>query len=103
MAMLCLDKICEQKEFFKDLMEDKKSFSEACKKLYLKIECKLKRSVFAQPKRKDISRNTSTRNHPPKNLSGILNKSMFPSTKRKSITVVSSVYKSKTAAGSPKN
>ena len=24
MAMLCLDKICEQKEFFKDLMEDKK-------------------------------------------------------------------------------
>ncbi|KAH9792736.1 hypothetical protein KPL71_004255 [Citrus sinensis] len=26
MAMLSLDKICEQKEFFKDLMEDKKSF-----------------------------------------------------------------------------
>ncbi|KAH9724647.1 hypothetical protein KPL70_007562 [Citrus sinensis] len=29
MAMLSLDKICEQKEFFKDLMEDKKPFSEA--------------------------------------------------------------------------
>ncbi|KAH9671279.1 hypothetical protein KPL70_017307 [Citrus sinensis] len=40
MAMLSLDKICEQKEFFKDLMEDKKPFSEACKKPYLKIECK---------------------------------------------------------------
>ncbi|KAH9752141.1 hypothetical protein KPL71_014581 [Citrus sinensis] len=40
MAMLCLDKICEQKDFFKDLMEDKKSFSEACKKPYLRIECK---------------------------------------------------------------
>ena len=40
MAMLCLDKICEQKEFFKDLMEDKKSFSQACHKPYLKIECK---------------------------------------------------------------
>ncbi|KAH9780711.1 hypothetical protein KPL71_008183 [Citrus sinensis] len=39
-AMLSLDKICEQKEFFKDLMEDKKPFSEACKKPYLKIECK---------------------------------------------------------------
>ncbi|KAH9686078.1 hypothetical protein KPL70_014214 [Citrus sinensis] len=40
MAVLCLDKICEQKEFFKDLMEDKKSFSEACKKPYLRMECK---------------------------------------------------------------
>ncbi|KAH9686151.1 hypothetical protein KPL70_014258 [Citrus sinensis] len=40
MAMLSLDKICEQKEFFKDLIEDKKPFSEACKKPYLKIECK---------------------------------------------------------------
>ncbi|KAH9704951.1 hypothetical protein KPL70_011676 [Citrus sinensis] len=40
MAMLSLDKICEQKEFFKDLMEDKKPFSEACKKPCLKIECK---------------------------------------------------------------
>ncbi|KAH9686196.1 hypothetical protein KPL70_014280 [Citrus sinensis] len=40
MAMLCLDKICEQKEFFKDLMANKKSFSEACKKPYLKMECK---------------------------------------------------------------
>ena len=39
-VMLCLDKICEQKEFFKDLMEDKKSFFEACKKPYLRIECK---------------------------------------------------------------
>ena len=29
-----------QKEFFKDLMEDKKFFSEACKKPYLRIECK---------------------------------------------------------------
>ncbi|KAH9680032.1 hypothetical protein KPL71_026386 [Citrus sinensis] len=40
MAMLSLDKICEQKAFFKDLMEGKKPFSEACKKPYLKIKCK---------------------------------------------------------------
>ena len=38
-TMLCLDKICEQKEFFKDLLENKKSFSQACKKPYLKIDC----------------------------------------------------------------
>ncbi|KAH9668361.1 hypothetical protein KPL70_021384 [Citrus sinensis] len=35
MAMLYLDKICEQKEFFKDLMEDKKPFSEASKAIRL--------------------------------------------------------------------
>ncbi|KAH9671249.1 hypothetical protein KPL70_017290 [Citrus sinensis] len=35
MAMLSLDKICEQKEFFKDLMEDKKPFSEASKAVRL--------------------------------------------------------------------
>ncbi|KAH9680015.1 hypothetical protein KPL71_026374 [Citrus sinensis] len=35
MAMLSLDKICEQKEFFKDLMEDKKPFSEASKAIRL--------------------------------------------------------------------
>ena len=40
MAMPSLDKICEQNEFFKNLIEDKKPFSEACKKPYLKIECK---------------------------------------------------------------
>ncbi|KAH9671297.1 hypothetical protein KPL70_017319 [Citrus sinensis] len=40
MAMLCLDKIYEQKEFFKDLMASTKPFSEACKKPYLKMECK---------------------------------------------------------------
>ncbi|KAH9792654.1 hypothetical protein KPL71_004216 [Citrus sinensis] len=40
MAMLCLDKIREQKEFFKDLMADTKPFSEACKKPNLKMECK---------------------------------------------------------------
>ena len=38
--MLCLDKICEQKDFFKDLIEHKEPFASACKKPYLKIQCK---------------------------------------------------------------
>ena len=50
----------------------------------------MKRSVFVQPKRKDIFRNTSPGNHPPKNLSDISEKMMLPSTERKSTTVVSS-------------
>ena len=52
MAMLCLDKICEQKEFFKDLMEDKKSFSKACKIPYLKIECKDEKKCVCPTKKK---------------------------------------------------
>ncbi|KAH9734790.1 hypothetical protein KPL71_017507 [Citrus sinensis] len=52
MAMLCLDKICEQKDFFKDLMEDKKSFSEACKKPHLKMECKDDKKCVCSTKKK---------------------------------------------------
>ena len=52
MAMLCLDKICEQKEFFKDLMEDKKSFTEACQKPYLKIECKDEKKCLCPTRKK---------------------------------------------------
>ncbi|KAH9698061.1 hypothetical protein KPL71_023864 [Citrus sinensis] len=40
LTMLCLDKICEQKDFFKDLIEHKEPFVSACKKPYLKIQCK---------------------------------------------------------------
>ncbi|KAH9716796.1 hypothetical protein KPL71_021578 [Citrus sinensis] len=51
-TMLCLDKICEEKEFFKDLMEDKKSFSQACKKPYLRIEYKDKNKCVCPTKKK---------------------------------------------------
>ena len=40
LTMLCLDKICEQKEFFKDLIEHIEPFGSACKTPYLKIQCK---------------------------------------------------------------
>ena len=51
-AMRCLDKIYEQKEFFKDLMADKKPFSGACKKPYLQIECKDEKKCFCPTKKK---------------------------------------------------
>ncbi|KAH9680182.1 hypothetical protein KPL71_026457 [Citrus sinensis] len=40
LTMLCLDKICEQNDFFKDLIEHKEPFASTCKKPYLKIQCK---------------------------------------------------------------
>ncbi|KAH9716844.1 hypothetical protein KPL71_021593 [Citrus sinensis] len=57
MAMLWLDKICEQKDFFKDLMEDKKSFSEP----HLKMECKDEKKCVCLTKKKNIFKNTSTK------------------------------------------
>ena len=58
MAMLSLDKICEQKEFFKYLMEDKKPFFEACKKPHLKMECKdEKKCVCPTKKKKHFQKN----------------------------------------------
>ena len=35
-----LEKFCEQKEFFKDLMENNQPFKSACKKPHLSIKCK---------------------------------------------------------------
>ena len=49
----------------------------------------MKRNVFVQPQRNDISGNTSTKSHPPKNLFGISKRKMFLSTERKNPTVVS--------------
>ena len=40
LTILCLDKICEQKDFYKDLIEHKEPFASTCKKPYLKIQCK---------------------------------------------------------------
>ena len=38
----CLEKLCEQKQFFKELLKDKEPFRSACKKPYLQIKCKKK-------------------------------------------------------------
>ncbi|KAH9686083.1 hypothetical protein KPL70_014216 [Citrus sinensis] len=40
LAKTCLDKLCEQKQFFKELFKDKEPFRSACKKPYLQIKCK---------------------------------------------------------------
>ncbi|KAH9686204.1 hypothetical protein KPL70_014285 [Citrus sinensis] len=38
LAKTCLDKLCEQKQFFKELLKDKEPFQSACKKPYLQIK-----------------------------------------------------------------
>ncbi|KAH9780555.1 hypothetical protein KPL71_008123 [Citrus sinensis] len=43
LAKTCLDKLCEQKQFFKELLKDKEPFRSACKKPYLQIKCKQKK------------------------------------------------------------
>ena len=50
--MLCLDRLCEQKDFFKDLIENRQPFAIACKKPYLKIQCKDDKKCTCPTKKK---------------------------------------------------
>ena len=59
------------------------------KNLISKWSAKMKRSVFARLKRKNITRNTSTENHPPKKLYGISKRKMLLNSERKNPTVIS--------------
>ncbi|KAH9769458.1 hypothetical protein KPL71_012010 [Citrus sinensis] len=52
LAKTCLDKLCEQKQFFKKLLKDKELFRSACKKPYLQIKCKKKKDCDCSPKKK---------------------------------------------------
>ena len=50
--MLCLHRLCKQKDFFKDLIENKQPFASACKKPYLKIQCKDDKKCTCPTKKK---------------------------------------------------
>ncbi|KAH9658157.1 hypothetical protein KPL70_023380 [Citrus sinensis] len=52
LAKTYLDKLCEQKQFFKELLKDKEPFRSACKKPYLQIKCKKKKDCDCSPKKK---------------------------------------------------
>ena len=48
----CLEKLCEQKQFFKELVKDKEPFRSACKKQYFQIKCKDKKDCDCSHPRK---------------------------------------------------
>ncbi|KAH9705019.1 hypothetical protein KPL70_011708 [Citrus sinensis] len=48
----CLEKLCEQKQFFKELLKDKEPFQSACKKPYLQIKCQKKKDCHCSTKKK---------------------------------------------------
>ncbi|KAH9724586.1 hypothetical protein KPL70_007540 [Citrus sinensis] len=52
LAKTCLDKLCEQKQFFKELLKDKEPFRSACKKPYLQIKCQKKKDCHCSSKKK---------------------------------------------------
>ncbi|KAH9649366.1 hypothetical protein KPL70_025951 [Citrus sinensis] len=52
LAKTCLDKLCEQKQFFKELLKDKEPFRSAYKKPYLQIKCKQKKDCDCSFKKK---------------------------------------------------
>ncbi|KAH9685483.1 hypothetical protein KPL70_013980 [Citrus sinensis] len=52
LAKTCLAKLCEQKQFFKELLKDKEPFRSACKKPYLQIKCHKKKDCDCSSKKK---------------------------------------------------
>ncbi|KAH9680125.1 hypothetical protein KPL71_026425 [Citrus sinensis] len=52
LAKTCLEKLCEQKQFFKELLKDKEPFRSACKKPYLQIKCHKKKDYDCNSKKK---------------------------------------------------
>ncbi|KAH9752137.1 hypothetical protein KPL71_014580 [Citrus sinensis] len=52
LAKTCLDKLCEQKQFFKELLKDKEPFQSAWKKPYLQIKCHKKKDCDCGLKKK---------------------------------------------------
>ncbi|KAH9686201.1 hypothetical protein KPL70_014283 [Citrus sinensis] len=48
----CLDKLCEQKQFLKELFKEKEPFWSACKKPYLQIKCQKKKDCDCSSKKK---------------------------------------------------
>ncbi|KAH9649266.1 hypothetical protein KPL70_025920 [Citrus sinensis] len=52
LAKTCLDKLCKQKQFFKELLKDKEPFRSACKKPYLQIKCQKKKDCDFSSKKK---------------------------------------------------
>lgn len=51
-AKTCFDKLCEQKQFFKELLKDKEPFRSACKKPYVQIKCRKKKDCDCSPQKK---------------------------------------------------
>ncbi|KAH9671306.1 hypothetical protein KPL70_017324 [Citrus sinensis] len=62
LAKTCLDKLCEQKYFFKELLKDKEPFLSACKKPYLHIKCQKKKDCDCSSKKKRHFENSKLQN-----------------------------------------
>ena len=58
LAINYLERLCEQKEFFKDLIENKQPFKSACKNLTSPLSAKLKKTALVLPKRNPILENS---------------------------------------------
>ncbi|XP_015389838.1 uncharacterized protein LOC107178762 [Citrus sinensis] len=68
LAINCLERLCEQKEFFKDPIENKQPFKSACKKPHFAIKCKSKKDCTCSTKKKSHFqkfRNSEKKSHTP--------------------------------------
>ena len=89
LAMLCLDKICDQKDFFKDLIEHKEPLPQPVKNPTSKSSAKMTKSALVQPTKRSTSRNISI-NPLPKNRRSLdtFEKKILPSSERRNTITV---------------
>ena len=65
LAINCPERLCEQKEIFKDLIENKQPFKSACKNPIFPLNEKVRRIALAQPKINPTSENRKFRKERP--------------------------------------
>ncbi|KAH9769360.1 hypothetical protein KPL71_011968 [Citrus sinensis] len=85
-----LQRLCEQKDFFKDLIENRQSFASACKKPYLKIQCKDDKKCTCPTKKKShFQKHPHRSSKKGKTPYRYFKRKIHPSSGKRSITVVS--------------
>ena len=99
LAVNCLKKLCEQKEFFKDLMKTTSHSKALAKHLISPSSVKVTKIALVRPRKNPISRNIDTHIrkielHPdPKNPTAFFEKKILPNPQNPKAVVVSSVRK----------
>ena len=94
LAVNCLDRLCEHKEFFKDLIENNNLLKVLVKSLTFPLSAKVRRIALAQPKRDHTSENSEIQKRKakhlpdPKNLTDFLKKRTLTSPLNSKVAVV---------------
>ena len=88
--MLCLDRLCEQKDFFKDLIENRQAFASACKNHISRSSAKMIKNALVQLRERSFPKTSSQIfQERQKNLTYTSRRKIFHSLEKRRTTIVS--------------